>query len=157
MISQREMEWMVQKEKKKKKGRGEESLWKKKGCHATWRRDMTPIGSHLLRGFLAKHHLIPKYSFHTWLVSRTYPYELPKLNEHKFTSHSTPCNILYVNKLTMLFVGILNSRSNSLQLRGMIQTKYPRGWPRNQEANHTMSNDLSNQVKALPNIRRTSP
>jgi len=47
----------------------------------------TPLkGSHLLRGFSPKQHFIPKYSFQTWLVSRTYPYELSKLNEHKFTS-----------------------------------------------------------------------
>jgi len=75
-------------------------------------------GSHLLRGFSAKHHVIPKYSFQTWLVSRTYPYELPKLNEYKFTSHSIPHNILYVNKLTMLFAGVINLRLNSLQLGG---------------------------------------
>ena len=74
-----------------------------------------PKGSNLLRGFSAKHHVIPKYSFQTWLVSRTYPYELPKLHEHKFTSHTTPRTILYVNKLTMLFTGVLNSRSNSFQ------------------------------------------
>ena len=75
-----------------------------------------PKGSHLLREFSANHHVIPKYSFQTWLVSRTYQYELPKLHEHKFTSHTTPRTILYVNKLTMLFVGVLNSMSNSLQL-----------------------------------------
>jgi len=77
-----------------------------------------PKGSHLLRGLSSKSHFIPKHSFKKWLVSRTYPYELPKLHEHKFTSHTPPCNILYVNKLTMLFVVVLNLRSNSLQLGG---------------------------------------
>jgi len=83
------------------------------GCNST-----PPKGSHLLRGLSSKIHFIPKSSFQKWLVSRTYPYELPKLHENKFTSHTPPCNILYVNKLTMLFAGVLNSRSNSLQLGG---------------------------------------
>jgi len=83
----------------------------------------TPLkGSHLLRGS-SKSHFIPKYFFPAWLVSRTYPYELPNLNEHNFTSHSTPHNILYMNKITMLFSGVINLRSNSLQLGGHDITK----------------------------------
>ena len=77
-----------------------------------------PKGYHLLREFSSKSPFIPKYSFPTWLVSRAFSFELPKLKEHKFTSHTTPCNILYVNKLTMLSTGVLNSRSNSLKLGG---------------------------------------
>jgi len=73
-----------------------------------------PKGSHLLKGFSSKSPFFPKYFFQKWLVSRTYPYELPKLIEHKFTSHTTPCNILYVNKLIMLLAEVLHSRSNSL-------------------------------------------
>jgi len=77
-----------------------------------------PRGSHLLRGFLSPRSFNPKSSFPTWLVRRAYPFELPKLKEHKFVSHPTPCTILYVNKLTMLSAGVLNSRSNSLKPRG---------------------------------------
>ena len=76
-----------------------------------------PKGSHLLR-VSSKSHFFPKHSFQKWLVSRTYLYELPKLHEHKITSHIRPRNILYVNKLNMLFAGVLNSRLNSLQLGG---------------------------------------
>jgi len=84
-----------------------------------WDENKTPPkGSHLLRGFSSKSHLIPKYYSQTWLVSKTHPYELPNLNEHKFTSHSISRNILYMNKLTMLFTGVLNSRLNSFQLGG---------------------------------------
>jgi len=54
-------------------------------------------GSHLLRGFSSKSPFIPKYFFPTWLVCRASPVELPKLKEHKFTSHFTPCDILYVS------------------------------------------------------------
>jgi len=70
-----------------------------------------PKGSHLLRGFSSK-----VLSSPTWLVSRTSPSELPTLQEHQFTSHTRIHNILYVNKLTMLSAGVLNSRSNYLQL-----------------------------------------
>ena len=86
-----------------------------------------PKGSHLLRGFSPKSHFIPKYSFLTWSVYRTQLYELPKLHEHKFTSHPKSRNILYVNKLTMSFVGVLNLRTNSFQ-HGDIQPKYPRSY-----------------------------
>jgi len=75
-----------------------------------------PKGSHLLRGFLSSSPFIPKYYFPTYLVRRTCPFELPKLKEHKFVSLLTPCTLLYVNKLTMLSKGVLNSSSNSLKL-----------------------------------------
>jgi len=71
-----------------------------------------------LRGFLSPSPFIPKYSFPTWLVKRAHTFELPKLKEHKFVPHPTPCTILYVNKLTMLSVEILNSRSNSIKPGG---------------------------------------
>jgi len=68
-----------------------------------WDEIQTPSkGSHLLRGFSSTSHFIPKYSFPTWLVCRASSFELSNLKEHKFTSRTTPCNILYVNKLTML-------------------------------------------------------
>jgi len=58
-----------------------------------------PKGSHILRGFSQTNHLSPKHSLQTWHVSRTQPYELPKLHEHTFTSQLTSHNILYVNEL----------------------------------------------------------
>jgi len=74
-----------------------------------WDEHQTPHkGSHLLREFLTPSPLIPKYSFPKWLVRRACPFELLKLKEHKFVSHTTPCTFLNVNKLTMLSVGVLN-------------------------------------------------
>jgi len=69
-------------------------------------------GYHLLRGF-SQNHFIPKYSFQTWHVTRIQPCNLPKLNEHKCASHLPYTN--HVNKLTMLFAGVLNSRTNSFE------------------------------------------
>jgi len=48
-------------------------------------------------------------------VTRTIPPKLWNINEHKFASQLTYIN--QVNKLTMLFAGVLNSRSNFVQLR----------------------------------------
>jgi len=75
-------------------------------------------GSHLLRGFSQTNHFLPKHSLQTWPVSRTHLGELPKLHEHKFDSQTTSRNVSIcpVNKSTMLFTGVLNSRSNSFQL-----------------------------------------
>ena len=64
----------------------------------------------LLRGF-SKNHFIPKYSFQTRPVARIQTCYLPKLHEHKFDSHLPYTN--HVNKFTMLFAGVLNSRTNS--------------------------------------------
>jgi len=89
--------------------------WTKK----LWDEHQTPPkGSHLLRVFLSPSPFILKYSFPTWLVRMAYLFELPKLKEHKFVSHPTPCTILYVNKLTMLSARVLNSRLNSLKPGG---------------------------------------
>jgi len=82
-----------------------------------------PNGFHLLRGLSSQRFVIPKHSFQTLFVYRNPSYALPTLKEHKLSSHPNPCTILYVNKLTMLSTGVLNSRSNSLELGGMIQTK----------------------------------
>ena len=49
--------------------------------------------SHLLREFSPKSHFIPKYSLQTWVVYKTHPYELPKLNQHKLASHPTTRNV----------------------------------------------------------------
>jgi len=43
-----------------------------------------PKGSYLLREFLSPCFFIPKSSLPTWLVRSVYPFELPKLKEHKF-------------------------------------------------------------------------
>jgi len=113
-------------------------------------------GSYLLRGFSPKIHFIPKYSFQTLLVYRTHPHELPKLHEHKFTSQPTSRNVLTVNKLTMLFTGVQNLRSNSFQLGGHDKTQLAKQMTMTQEAFHTLISHLSLQDKAPPNIRRTS-
>jgi len=90
-----------------------------------------PKGFHLLRGFSSQGFVIPKHSFKTWSVNRTLSYALPALKEHKLSSHMNPYTILYVNKLTMLSAGVLNSRLNSLE---------PGGHDTNQH-NKKMTND----------------
>ena len=59
------------------------------------------------------------------LVSRTHPCKLPKVHEHNFDSQTICRNvsIFFVNKLTMLFTGVLNSRLNSFQLGGHDTTQ----------------------------------
>jgi len=71
-----------------------------------------PKGYNLLRGF-SQNSFIPKYSFQTWPGARIQPCNLPKLNEHNFASHLPYTN--HVNKFTMLFVGVLNLRTNSFE------------------------------------------
>jgi len=74
--------------------------------------------SPLLRGFSQTNHLFPKYSLQTLPVSRIHPCELLKRHEHKFVSHPKLRNIFSGDKLTMLFAGSLNSRTNSFQPGG---------------------------------------
>jgi len=102
-----------------------------------------PKGSTLLRGFSQEHHLFPKHSLETWHVSRIHPCELPKLHEHKFVSHPKFRNIFYVYKLTMLFVEVLNSRLNSLQLRGHDTTQIHKKMTKN--ANYEGSSQQSRE------------
>ena len=73
---------------------------------------------HLLRGFSSKTFVIPKQSFQTWSVYRGPSFQLPKLRKHKSSSHPIPCTIIYVNPLTVLSTGVLNSRLNSLKPGG---------------------------------------
>jgi len=73
-------------------------------------------GLHLIRSFSHQISFDPTHSLQTIHVTRTIPPKLLKFNEHKFASQLTYIN--QVNKLTMLFAGVLNSRSNSFQLGG---------------------------------------
>jgi len=69
-----------------------------------WDENQTPsMDSHLLRGFFSPSTFILKYYFPTWLVYRASTFKILKLKVHKFVSLPTPCTLLYVNKLTMLF------------------------------------------------------
>jgi len=88
------------------------------------------------------------------LVSRTYPYELPKLHEHKFTSHTPPRNILYMNKLTMLFARVLNWRSNSLQLWGHDTIQVAKKMAKNSRDN-SHSEQSSQQLSQGPTKYQT--
>ena len=72
--------------------------------------------------------------------------------KNKFVSLHTPCTLLYVSKLTMLSTWVLNSRSNSLKLGDMIQSKPTRRWPRTQITIHAMRSHLNFQVKTPPRI-----
>jgi len=101
-----------------------------------------PKDFHLLRGFSSKGLVIPKKSFQTWSIYRTLSFELPKLKEYKSSSHLTPCTILYVNKLTMLFAGVLNSWLNSLQPGGHDANQVNKEMPK--DAN--LPNEKSSQV-----------
>ena len=87
--------------------------------------NIPPKSFPLLRGFSQQNHFFLKHPLQSWHVSRTIPYELPKLHAHKFVAHPNLRNIFSVYKLTMLFAGVLNSRSNSLQLGGHdVSQKY---------------------------------
>jgi len=92
-----------------------------------------PQGFHLLRGFSSKRFVIPKQSFQTWYVYRGPSFELPKLKEHKSSSHPIHCTILYVSPLTVLSARVLNSRSNSLKPGGHDAS----------QANKKMTNDAN--------------
>ena len=72
-------------------------------------------GFHHLRGLFPKHIIIPKQNFPTWFVYRTNFYELPLFTNAKscLPFYSTfNCK----NKLTLLYAGIQNSWTNSVQL-----------------------------------------
>jgi len=90
-----------------------------------------------------------------------FPFELPTLQEHQFTSHSIIRNILYVNKLSMLFARVLNSKSNYLQLGGhdIIQedkqmTKDSRDNSHGEQSSHQSSQSPTKDLTDLT-IRRT--
>ena len=74
-----------------------------------------PNGFHHLRGLFPKHIITPKQIFPTWSVHRISFFELPLLPTFKscLPFYSTfNCK----NKLTLLYAGIQNSWTNSLQL-----------------------------------------
>jgi len=73
-------------------------------------------GLHLIGSFSHQISFNPTHSLQTLHVTRTIRPKLLKFNEHKFTSNLTYIN--QVNKVIILFVGVLNSRSNSSQLGG---------------------------------------
>ena len=83
-----------------------------------------PKGSHLLRGFFTKH-FIPKYSLQTCHVARILTYHLLALNESKSSLPFSSSTVLLDSKLPLLYAGVLNSRSNFLQLAGHdVNPKY---------------------------------
>ena len=117
-----------------------------------------PKGIHLLRGFISPSPFIPNYFFPKWLVCRDSPFELPKLKEHKFVSLSTPCTLLYVNKITTLFAGVLNSRSDSQKPRGhdTIQANKDMTKDSHDHSHYEKSSQLSNEdpTKDLADLTR---
>ena len=66
---------------------------------------------HLIRSFSHQISFDLTHSLQILHVTRIIPPKLLKFNEHKFASQLTYRN--QVNKLTMLFTGVLNSRTNS--------------------------------------------
>jgi len=73
-------------------------------------------GLHLIRSFSHQIPFDPTHSLQTLNITITIPPKLQKINEHKFASQRTYIN--QVNKLTMSFPRVLNSRSSSFQLEG---------------------------------------
>jgi len=73
-------------------------------------------GLHLIRSFSHQISFDPTHSLQTLHVTRIIPPKPLKINAHKFVSPLTYIN--RVNKLTMLFSGVLNSRTNSFQPGG---------------------------------------
>ena len=74
-----------------------------------------PNGCHHLRGLFPKHHIIPKQIFPTWSIYRTSFSEIPLFTNAKSCLHfSSTFNCK--TKLTLLYAGIQNSWTNSLQL-----------------------------------------
>ena len=75
-----------------------------------------PNGFHHLRGLFPKDIIIPKQIFPTWSVYRTSFSELPLLTNSKSCLPFSYSTVNCKSKLTLLYAGIQNSRSNSLQL-----------------------------------------
>jgi len=75
-----------------------------------------PNGFHNLRGLFPKNIIILKQFFPTWSVYRTSFSELPLLTYSKSCFPFSYSTVNCKSKLTLLYVGIQNSWSNSLQL-----------------------------------------
>ena len=74
-----------------------------------------PNGCHHLRGLFPKHHIIPKQIFPTWSICRTSFSAIPLVPSATSCfpfSYTFDCK----SKLTLLYAGIQNSWTNSLQL-----------------------------------------
>jgi len=82
-----------------------------------------PNGFHLLRGLFPKNIIIPKQYFPTWSVYRTSLSELLTLKNAKSSLPFFSSIVLIDNKLTLIYAGVLNSWSNSLQLGGHNTTQ----------------------------------
>ena len=111
-------------------------------------------GSHLIRSF---QHQIPfdlTHSLQTLHVTRTIPPKLLKFNEHKFASQLTYIN--QVNKLTMLFVGALNLRSNSFLLRGHDTNHLDKQMTKDTTNTSQLSQSLQHPRQNPTKPRRTS-
>jgi len=100
-------------------------------------------GLHLIRNFSHQIPFDPTHSLQTVHVTRTIPPKLLEFNEHKLASQLTYRN--QVNKLTMLFVEVLNSRSNSFQLGGHDTTQLDKQMPKD-----TMNTSQSGQSYQHP-------
>ena len=75
-----------------------------------------PNGFHLLRGLFPKNIIIPRQSFPIWSVYRTSFSKLPTLPNSKSSLPFSYSTVKFDSKLTLLYAGVLNSWSNSLQL-----------------------------------------
>jgi len=71
---------------------------------------------HHLRGLFPKNIIIPKQFFPTWSIYRTSFSELPLLTNSKSCLPFSYSTVNFDSKLTLLYAGIQNSWTNSLQL-----------------------------------------
>jgi len=112
-----------------------------------------PKGFLLLRGLFPKNIIIPTQSFPTWSVYRTSFSELPTLTNSKSSLSLASPILLFDSKLTLLYVGVLNSWSNSLQLEGHDTTQIHNKMTMNanlegssQQANEDVINRRNGQI-----------
>jgi len=75
-----------------------------------------PNGFHHLRELFPKNIIIPKQFFSTWSIYRTSFYEIPLLTNSKSCLPFSYSTVKFDSKLTLLYAGIQNSWTNSVQL-----------------------------------------
>ena len=77
---------------------------------------LPPNGFHHLRRLFPKNIIIPEQFFPTWSIYRTSFSELPLLTNSKSCLPFSYSTVNFDSKLTLLYAGIQNSWTNSLQL-----------------------------------------
>jgi len=95
-----------------------------------------PNGFHHLRGLFPKNIIVPKQFFPTWAVYRTSFSELPLFTNSKSYLPFSYSTVNFDSKLTLLYAGIQNSWTNSLQLREHDRDQVREDWGRGHPPKH---------------------